>query len=161
MSLDPIELRNTFGRFATGVCVITAHNQAGEAFGMTINSFSSVSLEPALLLWNIQNNSDCYADFAASEKFNVNILAADQMDLSNALAKKNEHQLPEGSFVLGENGEPVLNGVLASFECNVWARYPGGDHEILVGEVTRLISNEGDEPLMFFSGRYRNLAGAE
>lgn len=160
MTLDPIALRNAFGSFATGVCVITAHNREGKPFGMTINSFSSVSLEPALLLWNLQDSSDCFDEFAATEKFTVNVLAADQLDLSNSLAKKGEHDLPEGSFTIGENGAPVLNGAITSFECDVWARYPGGDHEIIVGEVKQLTATAGDEPLLFFSGRYRELAEA-
>ena len=155
MSVDPREMRDTVGLFATGVCIMTTMYE-GEAIGMTANSFSSLSLDPALALWNIQNDSDCFAAFTDCQYFAINILAADQADLSNSCAKKNQHDLSADQYSVGANGQPVINGALATLECSLWARYPGGDHEIIVGEISQLQRNAG-EPLLFFSGGYKHI----
>lgn len=158
MSIDPRELRNAFGRFATGVCVITASPEGQAPFGMTVNSFSSVSLDPPLLLWNLQNDSDCFEAFEKTDRFAVNVLAHDQMAMSNQYAKKNAHELDVAHYEEGELGLPVLHDALTAFECMVWERYPGGDHVILVGEVKAMHDSEHGKPLLFFSGGYAELA---
>ncbi|MCP3906991.1 MAG: flavin reductase family protein [Oceanicoccus sp.] len=156
-SFDSLEFRNALGTFATGVCVVTANPEGYEPFGMTVNSFASVSLDPALVLWSLQNNSECFSVFEKADKFAVNILASDQIDLSNLYAQKNNHVLAPKHFRIGKSGLPVVRGVVTSFECNVWARYPGGDHVILVGEVTEMENNSNKEPLLFNAGQYREL----
>ena len=93
MSFDSREFRDAMGSFATGVCVITANPEGYEPFGMTVNSLASLSLEPALLLWSLQNNSECLPAFEKADKFAVNILTTDQQDLSNYYAKKANHDL--------------------------------------------------------------------
>ncbi|MGK0500679.1 MAG: flavin reductase (DIM6/NTAB) family NADH-FMN oxidoreductase RutF, partial [Oceanicoccus sp.] len=138
MSLDSREFRNALGSFATGVCVITANPEGYQPFGMTVNSFASVSLDPALVLWSLQNNSECLSAFEKADKFAINILAADQQDLSNLYAKKSDHVLSPEHYRIGKSGSPILRGVVTSFECDIWARYPGGDHIILVGEVNHI-----------------------
>jgi len=158
MKIDPIELRNALGSFATGVCVITANPKSHKPFGMTVNSFASVSLEPALVLWSLQNDSDCLAWFEESETFCINILADDQQALSNSCAKKGDHVLDSEIFQLGKSGTPVLHNVASSFECRVWARYPGGDHTILVGEVLEITSRPEKAPLLFHAGKYGLMA---
>ena len=157
MSFDSREFRDAMGSFATGVCVITANPEGYEPFGMTVNSLASLSLEPALLLWSLQNNSECLPAFEKADKFAVNILTTNQQDLSNYYAKKANHDLLKDSFRLGKTGVPVLRGALTSFECKVWARYPGGDHIILVGEVEEISSNPNGKPLLFHSGRYAEI----
>ncbi len=157
MSLDSREFRNSLGRFATGVCVITANPKGYEPFGMTVNSFASVSLEPPLVLWSLQNNSECYPAFEAADKFTINILASDQIDISNQYAKKGDHALDKAHYHLGRNGAPVLRNAIASFECDMWQRYDGGDHVILVGKVKELESRPTGDPLLFYSGGYREL----
>ncbi|ARN76106.1 flavin reductase family protein [Oceanicoccus sagamiensis] len=157
MSLDSREFRNALGTFATGVCVITANPEGYEPFGMTVNSFASVSLDPALVLWSLQNNSECLPAFEKADKFAINILAADQSDLSNLYAKKGDHVLAPEHYRIGKSGSPVVRGVVTTFECNVWARYPGGDHVILVGEVTDMENNPNKQPLLFNAGQYREL----
>lgn len=157
MSFDSREFRNALGRFATGVCVITANPKGHKPFGMTVNSFSSLSLEPALIQWNLQLNSECAPAFEACEGFTVNILGLDQQDLSNQYAKKGAHDIPEGDYRLGKSGNPVLKGCLTSFECKVWARYDGGDHVILIGEVVEMDDSPTGDPLLFYSGKYREL----
>ena len=157
MSLDSREFRNALGSFTTGVCIITASPEGHAPFGMTVNSFASVSLDPALLLWSLQNDSECFALFEQTEKFAVNILADDQQDLSNQYAKKGDHILAAEHFHLGKSGTPLIRGVVTSFECDIWARYPGGDHVILVGEATEMSSNANKQPLLFNAGQYRQL----
>lgn len=158
MTLDSREFRDALGSFATGVCVITALDDAGKPFGITVNSFASVSLEPALVLWSLQNNSECFASFDKADKFAVNILSATQEDLSNLYAKKGDHLLAAEHFEIGQSGTPVLNDVVTVFECNVWARNPGGDHLILIGEVTDMQTSTDKSPLLFTAGKYRELA---
>jgi flavin reductase (DIM6/NTAB) family NADH-FMN oxidoreductase RutF len=152
--IDPREFRNALGSYPTGVCVITANPSGYEPFGMTINSFASVSLEPALVLWSLQNNSECYAAFEKAEGFSINVLAQEHQSLSNQYAKKGEHTLDKQHYHIGSSGQPVLNQALTSFECKIWARYPGGDHIILVGEVVAMETNPNAKPLLFHAGKY-------
>jgi flavin reductase (DIM6/NTAB) family NADH-FMN oxidoreductase RutF len=157
MSLDGRELRNALGRFATGVCVITAVDKQQRALGMTANSFSSVSLDPALALWSLQNNSEVFDAFARSASFAINVLAAEQLDLSNQYAKKGDHLLLPEHYRLGKTGAPVIRNALVTFECSLEATHQGGDHLIVVGKVEELNSRPDGEPLLFFSGGYREL----
>lgn len=157
MSIDGRELRNSLGRFATGVCVIATHNEKGEAIGMTANSFSSVSLDPPLVLWCLQNGSDVYDAFASPKSFTINVLSSEQLELSNLYAKKGDHLMAPEHYRLGVNGAPVLRGALVSFECDLDATHEGGDHLIIVGRVQNLVSQPTGDPLLFYSGSYREL----
>jgi flavin reductase (DIM6/NTAB) family NADH-FMN oxidoreductase RutF len=157
MSFESRDFRDALGSFATGVCVITANPDGYEPFGMTVNSFASVSLDPALVLWSLQNNSECLPAFEKADSFAVNILTTEQQDLSNYYAKKGDHSLVKDSYRLGKTGLPVLRGALTTFECKVWARYPGGDHVILVGQVKEMSTNPNGKPLLFHSGRYAEI----
>lgn len=157
MGLDGQEFRSALGTFATGVCVITAMSENDEPFGMTVNSFSSVSLDPPLVLWSLQNDSDCFPAFELAEKYAVNILAADQQELSTLYAQKGNHGLQPQHYQMGEYGLPIMAGVVSSFECSVWARYAGGDHTIMIGEVKFIGSDSSKQPLVFNAGQYREL----
>jgi flavin reductase (DIM6/NTAB) family NADH-FMN oxidoreductase RutF len=157
MSLDPRELRNALGQFTTGVCVITANPAGYKPFGMTVNSFASVSLDPALVLWSLRNDSECLDAFNKSKTFTVNVLASDQVDMSNLYAKKSEHDLRDDHYRIGKSGAPVLRGALTSFECETWANYEGGDHVIVVGKVIEMDNKPGAKPLVFQAGQYREL----
>jgi flavin reductase (DIM6/NTAB) family NADH-FMN oxidoreductase RutF len=157
MEFDRLQLRNAFGRFATGVCVITAHPEGFDPLGMTINSFSSVSLDPPLLLWSLQNDSECVPAFNATNRFAVNILTSEQLEQSKQYARKGEHSLKPDHFRIGTTGLPILRDTLASFECELWQRYDGGDHVILVGKVLAVESGGEAKPLLFFSGAYQDI----
>ena len=159
MSFDPREFRNALGQFATGVCVITANPEGDEPFGMTVNSFASVSLDPPLILWSLQNDSEMFEAFERSKHFAVNVLCADQQDLSNKYAKKGDHRLDAEHFELSPRGIPVMPACQVSFECEMEARHPGGDHVILVGRVLAFESRDKGAPLLFCAGAYRELAG--
>ena len=106
MSFDGRDLRNALGRFATGVTVVTAMSDTQKAVGMTANSFSSVSLDPPLVLWALQNNSDVYATFSTPRFFAINILSSEQQAHSNQYAKKGQHELDPAHYRQGKYGAP-------------------------------------------------------
>lgn len=158
MSFDGRDLRNALGRFATGVCVITTVTKEGQSIGMTANSFSSVSLDPPLVLWSLQSGSDVYDAFATPQHFAINVLASTQEDLSNLYAKKGDHLMEVEHFSAGEHGCPVVHDALVSFECELETTHDGGDHLIVIGRVLNVQSGPEGEPLVFFSGGYRELS---
>ena len=157
MSFTSRELRDALGQFATGVCVITANPSGFAPFGMTVNSFASVSLDPPLVLWSLQKDSECSSAFAAAKQFTVNILRDDQEAVSNRYAKKGAHDLEAGSYRQGRSGCVVLKECLVSFECDIDARHDGGDHIILIGRVLEMESRPTSNPLLFHAGKYRQL----
>ncbi len=154
---DAKALRQAMGAFATGVTVVTVVNEDGEELGLTANSFASLSLEPALISWNLQRNSECYAVFERARHFAVNVLSAAQQDLSARYARKDDHVLEAGIYDLGAAGCPILKRAHAWFECACEARHDGGDHVILVGRVLSY-ARQDSEPLVFYSGQYRSLS---
>lgn len=157
MSLDPREFRNALGRFATGICVITADDN-GQPFGMTVNSFASVSLDPALVLWSIQKDSECAPVFENVTRYGINILTDEQQEVSNKYAKKGDHNLIEGTYRQGSSGAYVLKDAMTSFECVVEQRIDAGDHIVLLSKVVEMSADPADRnPLLFFSGKYREL----
>lgn len=156
--MDKRAFRDALGNFATGVCVVTVAPEQGAAIGMTINSFSSVSLDPPLVLWSIQNSSECFDTFSAVDTFAINILSSDQEDFSTRYAMKGDHDLCASHFSPGRTGTPLIKGALTSFECRVWARYPGGDHQIIVGEVLEVNSGQEGSPLLFHQGKYAQVS---
>ena len=157
MSFDGRELRNALGCFATGVCVITTLSESQQALGMTANSFSSVSLDPPLVLWSLQNNSDVYDVFARPRYFAINVLSSEQREHSNQYARKGQHLLEPAHFHLGRNGAPLLRDALASFECELYAAHEGGDHLIIIGRVIQMRQRPSGNPLLFYAGGYREL----
>ncbi|PLW82592.1 flavin reductase [Kineobactrum sediminis] len=158
MELDGRELRNALGCFATGVCLITLVTEEGEALALTANSFSSVSLDPPLVLWSLQNNSDVFDAYAKGGHFAINVLAGNQQELSSRYARKGDHVLEPDHYSLGATGAPVVTDALVTFECSLEATYPAGDHLIIVGRVEAMQKREEVEPLLFFGGAYRALA---
>ncbi len=157
MSIEGRELRNLLGRFATGVCVITAISPEGRALGMTANSFASVSLEPPLVLWSLQNNSEVFETFAAPKHYAINVLTSEQLPLSNQYARKGDHLLDPEHYRLGRYGTPLIRNALVSFECELHATHAGGDHQIIVGRVRDTVARAVGQPLLFYCGAYREL----
>jgi flavin reductase (DIM6/NTAB) family NADH-FMN oxidoreductase RutF len=157
MAIDGRELRNAMGRFATGVCLITTVTEEGEALALTANSFSSVSLDPPLVLWSLQNGSDVYQSYAHPRYFAINVLAREQQAHSNQYARKGEHRLTPEHFRPGGHGSPIIHDALVSFECELDATHEGGDHLIIVGRVLDMQVRADGEPLLFYGGAYREL----
>lgn len=153
MSIDQAALRSALGQFSTGVCVVCANDSNGQLSGMTINSFASVSLEPALILWSIQNDSQCFDLFTKAENFTISVLSDQQQELSNYYAT------PGNQTVLAEhlNEQLTIKGAIASFHCKAYNTVAGGDHEIIIGEVEAVTQTEG-KPLLFFGGAYQAIA---
>jgi flavin reductase (DIM6/NTAB) family NADH-FMN oxidoreductase RutF len=151
------QLRNALGRFATGVTVVTCHGSGGPC-GITANSFSSVSLEPPLVLWNIAKVSNSLQAYLDAEFFAINVLGADQEPMSSHFALS-DHTVFDGvEFRLSDRGVPILPGTVACFECRTHQIHDCGDHYIIVGEVENYRSNSG-QPLLFIDGRYVTVAG--
>jgi flavin reductase (DIM6/NTAB) family NADH-FMN oxidoreductase RutF len=157
MEFDTREFRNALGRFATGVCLITVVDEQGNARAMTANSFSSVSLEPPLVLWSLQNSSEVYSTFATPRYFAINVLAVDQEEHSNRYAKKGDHLIAPEHFSIGRSGTPIIADALVSFECELEATHEGGDHLIIVGRVLAMKQRDDGDPLLFYCGGYRQL----
>ena len=157
MAIDGRDLRNAMGLFATGVTVITTKDTAGKPFGLTANAFSSLSLDPPMLLICVDKGVDCYNCFEESKVFAVNFLSLGQEELSTRFATKGIEKFEGLSYSVGELGVALLDGALAHFECTVAHAYEGGDHTIYVGEVQKLVTSPGD-PLLFYQGKYRSLA---
>ena len=155
--MDSRELRDAFGAFGTGVAIVTLRDKAA-ARGLTVNSLASVSLTPPLLLWCLDEASDMMAHFAAAEQFCVNVLAADQLALSEKMAQTGAHILDADSFCLSKRGNVLIKGALAHFECQAEAKIAAGDHIIYLGAVTHAAScPQARPPLLYFRGQYVNL----
>ena len=154
---DARTFRDALGCFATGVTVITAMAEGDMPIGLTANSFTSVSLDPPLLLVCIANTAGSAAALEKTERFAVNVMQIGQQPTSNRFAGKGEDRFAATDWALGEFGSPVLNGSLASFECARHAVHDGGDHFILVGRVLKARFESRRDPLLYFRGKYRRL----
>ena len=156
-SFDPKDFRNVLGSFPTGVTVITTKDADGNRYGVTANSFNSVSLDPPLVLWSIGKTSTSYDAFMAAEFFNIHILAADQEAISNNFAKSGGDKYDGIDYQDGIEGAPVVAGCAAVMQCKIEHQYEGGDHIILVGRVMEYQYDDKDS-LVFSRGRYASLA---
>ena len=157
MSFDDLQFRQALGRFATGVCVITANPEGHVPFGLTGNSFASLSLTPPLVLWSLQKTSDTMDAFRAAKRYCANVLSSDQRAMSGRFSRKGEHALHGDQYFEGATGLPVLHGCLAAFECDIEARHDGGDHIILIGRVLELQAKPGGRALLYYEGGYREI----
>jgi flavin reductase (DIM6/NTAB) family NADH-FMN oxidoreductase RutF len=151
---DRRDYRRALGQFATGVSVVTARASDDRRVGVTVNSFSSVSLNPPLILWSLSRETPSFTDFMNAAHFAVNVLEAHQHHLSRQFSTPLPDKFAGVEFVDGAGGVPILSGVIAQFVCRKVRQYDGGDHVIFVGEVEQYQYNDS-EPLVFHSGRYR------
>jgi len=151
-------LRGALGQFATGVCLVSARGRDGTPFALTVNSFASVSLDPPLVLWSVQRNSEVFEDVVGAERYAINVLRASQQELSQYYARTGNHHLLPAHWEDSEHGVPVVPDCLVSFECRLANAIEGGDHVILLGEVIALRRGEAGKPLLFFGGSYGQVA---
>jgi flavin reductase (DIM6/NTAB) family NADH-FMN oxidoreductase RutF len=160
------DFRDALGLFATGVVVVTSAGKAGGAtgdhkvyLGATISSFSSVSLDPPLVLFSIGCHSKAFASWQTVDSFAINILDEKQSAISTHFARSSPDKWAGVSMREGIGGAPLLSGALAWIECRMHAKHDGGDHLIIVGHVQSLTTRPGAEPrpLLFFGGKYRQL----
>ncbi|NCY16357.1 MAG: flavin reductase [Actinobacteria bacterium] len=152
-AIDSAKYRQVLGHFPTGVVIVTAMTDDGPA-GMAIGSFSSLSLDPAQVLYCPAKTSGSWAKLRTSPNFCVNVLAEDQEDVCRIFGGRNEDKFAEIGWKRSANGSPLINGVLAYIDCTISAIVDGGDHDIVIGDVTDLeVVHEGS-PLIFFRGGY-------
>ena len=154
---DPRTLRDALGCFGTGVTVVTALGPDGAPAGLTVNSFTSVSLEPPLLLVCIHKAAASASTLTEAPHFAVNVLQTGQQPASIRFSTREEDRFGATPWSCGEAGAPILEDSLSVFECERFAVYDGGDHHILVGRVAKASFDESLDPLLFFRGRYRRL----
>lgn len=154
---DPRTLRDAMGCFATGITIVTALDPEGKPIGLTANSFTSVSLDPPLLLVCVANTSSSAAVLRNASHFAVNLLQIGQQLTSNRFAGKIEERFANTPWESGENGAPVLTGSLGTFECAREALHEAGDHFILIGRVEKARFEPRRDPLLYFRGKYRRL----
>lgn len=158
MPIERNELRRVMGHFATGVTIITTVSRDGVPFGLTANAFTSVSLDPPLLLISVDKKAESYRCFEESKVFTVNVLSDEQESLSRKFAVSGGDKFQGVAYRMGANGVPILDGALAYLECKLYAVYDGGDHTIFLGEIDEAETREV-KPLLFYRGGYRALAG--
>jgi flavin reductase (DIM6/NTAB) family NADH-FMN oxidoreductase RutF len=157
--IEPAQLRQLLGCFPTGVAVITTRTPDGQPAGLTCNSFSSVSLEPPLVLFSLRKASKLLTTFTQGEGFAINILSQNQDALSGRFASsKIEDKFDGVGWRAGASGLPVINDCLASFECSNYACHEAGDHWIFIGQVRHMGGGPADEALVFYKGAYMMLA---
>lgn len=155
MSLDPRSFRKALGCFATGVTVVTTlHPDSGAPAGVTVSAFSSLSLEPPLVLFCLGLNTSSLASFKTYGHFAINVLSETQRDLSIRFASRSEDKWKGVTWEKGASGVPLLPGCIATLECKLVNTMEGGDHLIFVGEVEHLTHHEGGSPLVYFRGAY-------
>jgi len=153
---DPRTLRDALGCFATGVTVVTCLHD-GVPAGLTVNSFTSVSLDPPLLLVCIAKQAASAPALTSASHFAVNVLQTGQQPASIRFATRDEDRFGATPWACGEAGAPILEESLGVFECERYAVYDGGDHHILVGQVVKASFDASLDPLLYFRGRYRRL----
>lgn len=158
MPIDRNELRRVMGHFATGVTIITTVSKDGNIFGLTANAFTSVSLDPPLLLISVDKKAESYPCFEESRVFTVNILSDEQEALSRKFAVSGGDKFQGVAYRAGANGVPILDGALAYLECKLYATYDGGDHTLFLGEIEQAETREV-MPLIFYRGGYRAISG--
>ena len=153
------DFRDAMGSFTTGVCILGAKRRDGVSIGMTVNSFTSVSLEPPLVLVCLGVESPRSRAVIDSGRFSVSMLADDQRALSNHFARPGEGLVPATGWREGLNGAPVMEGAAAIVECAIETTSTSGNHMIVIGLVTHTQIDPGREPLLYFRGGYRLLNG--
>ena len=150
---DLRDYRTALGRFATGVAIATTCDLDGRPAGLTINSFSSVSLSPPIVLWSLSNTSSKFAAFQQSSHFCIHVLQKDQLHLALHFARHAEDKFQNTKWDVGLGGAPKIAGALAYFECRNTVQHSGGDHTIFLGEVEAYAHHQG-EPLLFHRGAF-------
>jgi flavin reductase (DIM6/NTAB) family NADH-FMN oxidoreductase RutF len=152
-SIDPRDFRNALGTYATGVTIITAAAPDGKPYGLTCNSFASVSLNPPLVLWSLVVYSSSLTIFQNASHFTVNVLGASQQALASKFAKSSDDKFTGVDWTPGLGKAPVLAESVANFQCRSVNRYYGGDHVIFLGAVEAYTYN-ATEPLLFARGAF-------
>ncbi|GAB6053781.1 flavin reductase family protein [Magnetospira thiophila] len=156
--MDPRTFRNTLGHFATGITVVTAKTANGTPVGVTVNAFSSLSLDPPLVLICLADKTADLETFLAGGPFNISILRDDQAEISTLFAKRDRDKFETTSWTEAPNGVPVIDGCLAHLQCRMVSHQSGGDHVIVIGQVEETSYDPAGQPLLYFRAGYEQLA---
>ena len=156
--IDPRDFRKALGTYATGVTIITAAAAGGKPYGLTCNSFASVSLNPPLVLWSLVLYSSSLSVFQNASHFAVNVLGVSQQALANKFAKSSDDKFAGVDWTPGLGNAPLLLDSVANFQCRAVNRYYGGDHVIFLGAVEAYPYNR-KEPLLFAHGGFGRFVG--
>ena len=156
LTVDPSHLRSVLGNFATGVTAVCSRSDDGEPLGMTVSSFTSVSLDPPLVSFCVKSESWSWSQIRSTGRFAVSVLAADHSEICRTLARPAEDRFDSIDWFDSPSGSPLIAGALAWFDCTVHAAHPAGDHDIVVGEIRSLeMADHRPEPLLFFRSELR------
>lgn len=161
MTLDQRQFRNALGCFASGIVVATGTMPDGTGTGVTISAFSSLSLDPPLILFCLGRQAQCLPAFVKGRAFAINVLSDQQKDMSIHFAAKQTDKMKGVKVNAGKNGAPLLSGCLAHLECECADVVEGGDHLIVIGRVDDLSYAQGGQPLLYYRGSYGSLANGE
>ena len=154
MNFTEYDFKQCLGTFATGVTIVTTIDASFQAQGVTISSFSSLSLDPPMVTFNLGKESYLHSKLLNCDVFAVNILSSGQISLSKKFAESNGDRWNGVKYQLGQHGCPILDGAAAFIECITENIYDGGDHSIITGEVINLKVSEHSTPLIYYMGNY-------
>ncbi|MEZ5764416.1 MAG: flavin reductase family protein [Xanthobacteraceae bacterium] len=149
-----VQFREVFARYPAGVVIVTTRDEEGVARGFTASSFTSVSADPPLVLACLNLTAECYPVFATAEKFAISILRPHHQELAERFAKRGVEKFVEGYFVDSHHGLPVVHDALATLICKKADQFPGGDHVILVGEVTEALLGDPGHGMVHYQRRF-------
>lgn len=156
MTIDATSFRQALGQFGSGVTVVTTRSPEGQPLGLTVTAFSSVSLDPPLVLVSVDARSEANSGFRSSGIFSVSILAEGQAPVSRQFARPGSDKFTRVALETGQNGLPLVAGALVHLECTVRSAHPEGDHILYVGEIRHIAVRPG-RPLVYHRGAYRRL----
>lgn len=154
--IDPALFRSVLGRFASGVTVITTRDAAGNDHGMTVSAFCSVSLDPPLVAVCVEEHTVMHDVIGSASQFAVNMLSSQQESVSRRFSEQLDDRFAGIGYTRGKTGSVLLDGILAYLECDIIARYPAGDHTIIVGQVIAA-GAQLERPLLYYRGGYAQL----
>ncbi len=161
-TFDTKEYRRAMGVLPTGVAIITTRDNAAEPVGLTCNSFTSVSLEPPLVLWSMRKASKSIEIFRETQSFAINVLAQDQDHLSHRFATSSiEKKFESVAWTSGYLDLPLIDHCMAQFQCTIFSKHDAGDHIIFIGKVERFEAVRESSSLVFYKGTYMMLAQAQ
>ncbi|HEV7694577.1 MAG TPA: flavin reductase family protein [Hyphomonadaceae bacterium] len=158
---DPMAYRRALGGFGTGVALVAAHDAEGRAHGLVINSLTSVSLNPPIMLWCLANSSNAFPVFTNAAAFSLNILRSDDHEVAQRFSRKGDRLIPADQTCIMETGAPCLSAAVASLDCRMRLRQPMGDHEVIYGDVISYRGDHGVDALGFFRGKFVTLKSGE
>jgi flavin reductase (DIM6/NTAB) family NADH-FMN oxidoreductase RutF len=158
LEINSYEYRQHLSQLPTGITVVTVGNDQMPVTGVTINSFTSVSLEPPLVLFCLKRLASTYSKIMANPQYAINVLCADQKDLSQRCARQGGGLFEAGEYEFIHGGAPIVKGSLVSIVCERETTYAAGDHTIILGRVKKFVKGPEVDPLLFFDREYYSIA---